>query len=66
MVVEMVVTCKFLESSKSSFPMLQNNLWIPPRDNIWLESDVQIVKTVNNNLLEQLENTERKCWTNAQ
>ena len=28
-----------------------------------LESDVQIVKTVNNNLLKQLENTERQCWT---
>ena len=26
-----------------------------------LESDVQIVKTVNNNLLKQLENTERQC-----
>ena len=31
-----------------------------------LESDVQIVKTVNNNLIEQLENTERQCWANAQ
>ena len=31
-----------------------------------LESDVQIVKTVNNNLLKQLENTERQCWANAQ
>ena len=31
-----------------------------------LESDVQIVKTVNNNLLKQLENTERHCWANAQ
>ena len=30
-----------------------------------LESDVQIVKTVNNNLLKQLENTERQCWANA-
>ena len=30
-----------------------------------LESDVQIVKTVNNNL-KQLENTERQCWANAQ
>ena len=26
-----------------------------------LESDVQIVKNVNNNLLKQLENTERQC-----
>ena len=31
-----------------------------------LESDVQIVKAVNNNLLKQLENTERQCWTYAQ
>ena len=31
-----------------------------------LESDVQIVKSVNNNLLKQLENTERQCWANAQ
>ena len=31
-----------------------------------LESDVEIVKTVNNNLLKQLENTERQCWANAQ
>ena len=31
-----------------------------------LESDVQIVKTVNNNLLKQLENTERQCSANAQ
>ena len=31
-----------------------------------LESDVQIAKTVNNNLLKQLVNTERQCWTNAQ
>ena len=31
-----------------------------------LESDVQIVKTVNNNILKQLENTERQCWANAQ
>ena len=31
-----------------------------------LESDVQIVKTLNNNLLKQLENTERQCWANAQ
>ena len=31
-----------------------------------LESDVQIVKTVNNNLLKQLENIERQCWANAQ
>ena len=31
-----------------------------------LESDVQIVKTVNNSLIKQLENTERQCWTNAQ
>ena len=30
-----------------------------------LESDVQTVKIVNNNLLKQLENTERQCWTNA-
>ena len=26
------------------------------------ESDVQIVKTVNNNLIKQLENTESQCW----
>ena len=31
-----------------------------------LESDAQIVKTVNNNLLKQVENTERKCWANPQ
>ena len=31
-----------------------------------LESDVQIVKTVNNNLIKQLENTERQCWANGQ
>ena len=31
-----------------------------------LESDVQIAKTVNNNLLKQLVNTERQCWANAQ
>ena len=31
-----------------------------------LESDVQIVKTVNNNLIKQLENAERQCWANAQ
>ena len=31
-----------------------------------LESYVQIVKTVNNNLIKQLENTERQCWANAQ
>ena len=31
-----------------------------------LESDVQTVKTANNNLLTQLENTERQCWANAQ
>ena len=31
-----------------------------------LESDVQIVKTLNNNLLKQLENTERQYWANAQ
>ena len=30
------------------------------------ESDVQMVKTVDNNLLKQLENTERQCWENAQ
>ena len=30
-----------------------------------LESDVQIVKTMNNNLLKQLENTERQFWKNA-
>ena len=30
-----------------------------------LDSDVQIVKIVNNNLLKQLENTERQCWANA-
>ena len=30
------------------------------------ESDVQIVKTVNNNLLKQIRNTERQCWANAQ
>ena len=29
------------------------------------ESDVQIVETVNNNLLKQLEKTERQCWENA-
>ena len=31
-----------------------------------LESDAQIVKTVNNNLLKQLENTETQSWGNAQ
>ena len=31
-----------------------------------LESDVEIVKTVNNNLLKQLGNTEKQCWANAQ
>ena len=31
-----------------------------------LESDVQIVKTVNINLLKQLENTKRQCWAYAQ
>ena len=31
-----------------------------------LESDVQTVKTVNNKLLKQLENTERQCWANIQ
>ena len=31
-----------------------------------LESDVQIAKIVNNNLLKQLVNTERQCWANAQ
>ena len=31
-----------------------------------LESDVQLVKTVNNKLLKQLANTERQCWGNAQ
>ena len=31
-----------------------------------LESDVQIVKTVNNKLLKQLENTERQSCANAQ
>ena len=31
-----------------------------------LESDVQIVITVNNNLLKQLKNTERQCWANGQ
>ena len=31
-----------------------------------LESDVQIVKTVNNDLLKQLENTERQFWANVQ
>ena len=31
-----------------------------------LESDVQIVKTVNNNILKQLENTESQRWANAQ
>ena len=31
-----------------------------------LESDAQIVKTVNNNLLKQLENTQRQCCANAQ
>ena len=30
-----------------------------------LESDVQILKTVNNNFLKQLQNTERRCWENA-
>ena len=30
-----------------------------------LESDVQTVKILNNNLLKQLENTERQCWANA-
>ena len=31
-----------------------------------LESDAQIVETINNNLLKQLENTERQCWANTQ
>ena len=31
-----------------------------------LESNIQIVNTVNNNLLKQLGNTERKCWADAQ
>ena len=31
-----------------------------------LESDIQIVRTVNNNLLKQVENTKRQCWANAQ
>ena len=31
-----------------------------------LESDVQIAKTVNNNLIKQLENTGRQCWANTQ
>ena len=31
-----------------------------------LEFDVQIVKTVNNNPLKKLENTERQCWANVQ
>ena len=31
-----------------------------------LEFDVQIMKTVNNNLLKQLESAERQCWANAQ
>ena len=31
-----------------------------------LESDAQIVKTVNNNLLKQLENTETHWWANAE
>ena len=31
-----------------------------------LESDVQIVKNVNNNLLKQLQNIERQGWANAQ
>ena len=31
-----------------------------------LELDVQIVKTVNNNLLKQLDNTEKQRWANAQ
>ena len=31
-----------------------------------LQSAAQIVKTVNNNLLKQLENTERQYWANAQ
>ena len=29
------------------------------------ESDFQILKTLNNNLLKQLENTETQCWANA-
>ena len=31
-----------------------------------LQSAAQIVKTINNNLLKQLENTERQYWANAQ
>ena len=31
-----------------------------------LESEVQILKTANNNLLKQVENNERQCWENAQ
>ena len=31
-----------------------------------LESDVQAVKTVNNNLPKQLKNTQRQCWAVAQ
>ena len=31
-----------------------------------LESDAQIVKAINNNLLKQLENTEKQYWVNAQ
>ena len=29
-------------------------------------SDVQITKTVNNNLIKQLKNNEKQCWTNTQ
>ena len=31
-----------------------------------LESDVQIVKTINDNLIKQLGDTERQCWANVQ
>ena len=31
-----------------------------------LESDVPIVKIVNNKILKLLENSERQCWANAQ
>ena len=46
-----------MESLMAEMKILNNSLKS-------LESDVQIVKTVNN--LKQLENTERQCWANAQ
>ena len=46
-----------IESLMAEMKVLNNSLKS-------LESDVQIVKTVNN--LKQLENTERRCWANAQ